>query len=111
MIETLNKLYQVSKQLTNQHGREPSIDELEEHLGMPLDKVRDAIRISRDPVSLDSPIGDDEDSQLKDFIPDQNAFDPAAKTTTTHLEETIRHYLGTLSEREEKVVKNALWCR
>ena len=69
MIETLNKLYQVSKQLTNQHGREPSIDELEEHLGMPLDKVRDAIRISRDPVSLDSPIGDDEDSQLKDFIP------------------------------------------
>ena len=105
MIETLNKLYQVSKQLTNQHGREPSIDELEEHLGMPLDKVRDAIRISRDPVSLDSPIGDDEDSQLKDFIPDQNALDPAAKTTTTHLEETIRHYLGTLSEREEKVVK------
>ena len=105
MIETLNKLYQVSKQLTNQQGREPSIDELEEHLGMPLDKVRDAIRISRDPVSLDSPIGDDEDSQLKDFIPDQNALDPVAKTTTTHLEETIRHYLGTLSEREAKVVK------
>jgi RNA polymerase primary sigma factor len=105
MIETINKLYQVSKVLTQKNGREPSLEELESHLGMPLDKVRDALRIAKEPVSLDSPIGDDEDSQLKDFIPDQNMQDPVASTTYSNLEESIRSTLASLSPREEKVVR------
>lgn len=105
MIETINKLYQISKQLTQQNGREPTMEELERHLGMPLDKVRDALRIAKEPVSLDSPVGDDDESQLKDFIPDQNLLDPVSSTTTANLEETIRQALETLSPREAKVVK------
>ncbi len=105
MIETINKLSQIWRTTTQEHGREPTPDELEEHLKMPLDKVKEALRIARDPVSLDTPIGDDDDSHLRDFIADDKIRKPDEVTTRHNLERTLRDTLGTLTIREEKVIQ------
>ncbi len=105
MIETINKLHHTSRALVQEYGREPSIEELEAHLKQPLDKIRDTLRVARDPVSLDMPIGDDEDTHLRDFIADQNAMDPDEKASRKSLESMLRGVLDTLGERESRVVK------
>jgi len=105
MIETINKLSQIWRTTTQEHGREPTPDELEEHLKMPLDKVKEALRIARDPVSLDTPIGDDDDSHLRDFIADDKIRKPDEVTTRHNLEHILRSTLGTLTDREERVIQ------
>jgi RNA polymerase primary sigma factor len=105
MIETINKLSQIWRTTTQEHGREPTPDELEEHLKMPLDKVKEALRIARDPVSLDTPIGDDDDSHLRDFIADDKIRKPDEVTTRHNLEHILRSTLGSLTDREERVIQ------
>ena len=105
MIETINKLSRTSRSLIQEFGREPTPDELAEHIGMPLHKVRKVLKIAKDPFSLDTPIGDDEDSQLKDFIADEKASNPSDATTKANLGDLTRTALGTLTPREEKVLR------
>jgi RNA polymerase primary sigma factor len=105
MIETINKLSRISRAKVQELGREPTADELSEDLGMPLYKVRKVLKIAKEPISLDTPIGDDEDSQLKDFIADEHATDPVEATVSSNMGEKTRDALKTLTKREENVLR------
>ena len=105
MIETINKLSRISRAKVQELGREPTADELSEDLGMPLYKVRKVLKIAKEPISLDTPIGDDEDSQLKDFIADEHASDPGEATVSSNMGEKTRDALKTLTKREENVLR------
>ena len=105
MVETITKVKKVSSQLLHKNGHEPSVDEIAEELNMPVDRVREIIRISQDPVSLETPIGEEEDSHLGDFIPDELAPAPAEVASLSLLKEQLDDVLGTLTEREEKVLR------
>ena len=105
MIETINKLVRTSRQMLHEIGREPTPEELAERLGMPLDKVRKVLKIAKEPISLETPIGDEEDSHLGDFIEDQQIVSPAEAFITLDLQEQTKSVLQTLTPREEKVIK------
>lgn len=105
MIETINKLSRISRAKVQELGREPTADELSEDLGMPLYKVRKVLKIAKEPISLDTPIGDDEDSQLKDFIADEHISDPGEATVSSNMGERTREALKTLTKREENVLR------
>ena len=105
MIETINKLPRTSRNLVQVFGREPTADELSHHIGMPLHKVRKVLKIAKEPISLDTPIGDDEDSLLKDFIADENVDDPSQATVSSNMGEKTREALKSLTAREEKVLR------
>ena len=105
MVETITKVKKVSSQLLHKNGHEPSVDEIADELNMPVDRVREIIRISQDPVSLETPIGEEEDSHLGDFIPDELAPAPAEVASLSLLKEQLDDVLGTLTEREEKVLR------
>ncbi len=93
MIETINKLSRTSRNLVQEFGREPTADELSHHIGMPLQKVRTVLKIAKEPISLDTPVGDDEDSLLKDFIADENVDDPSQATVSSNMGEKTREAL------------------
>ena len=105
MVETINKLIRVSRQLLQELGREPTPEEISEEMGMPVDRVREILKISQEPVSLETPIGEEEDSHLGDFIPDEDASEPAEAASFTLLKEQLVDVLSTLTPREEKVLK------
>ena len=105
MVETINKLIRVSRQLLQELGREPTPEEISEELGMPVDRVREILKISQEPVSLETPIGEEEDSHLGDFIQDDNVPVPAEAASFTLLREQLVEVLGTLTEREQKVLR------
>ena len=105
MVETINKLVRVSRQLVQELGREPTPEELSKELNMPLDKVREISKISQEPVSLETPIGEEEDSHLGDFIPDDDAPAPSEAASFVLLKEQLVEVLKTLTPREEKVLK------
>ena len=105
MVETINKLIRVSRQLLQEYGREPQPEEIAEVLGIPEDKVREIIKIAQEPVSLETPIGEEEDSHLGDFIPDDDAPAPADAAAFTLLKEQLMNVLSTLTPREEMVLK------
>lgn len=105
MVETINKVKKVSSQLLHTNGHEPSADEISEELDMPVDKVREIMRVAQEPVSLETPIGEEEDSHLGDFIPDDDAPAPAEAAAFTLLKEQLMDVLDTLTPREEKVLK------
>lgn len=104
MVETINKLIRVSRQLLQELGREPTPEEIAEHMNMPVDRVREILKISQEPVSLETPIGEEEDSHLGDFIQDDNVPVPADAAAFTLLKEQLGEVLGTLTEREQKVL-------
>ena len=104
MVETINKLIRVSRQLLQELGREPTPEEIAEELKMPVERVREILKISQEPVSLETPIGEEEDSHLGDFIKDDNVPVPADAATFTLLKEQLEEVLGTLTEREQKVL-------
>lgn len=104
MVETINKLIRVSRQLLQELGREPSPEEIAEEMDMPVERVREILKISQEPVSLETPIGEEEDSHLGDFIQDDNVPVPADAATFTLLKEQLEEVLGTLTEREQKVL-------
>ena len=104
MVETLNKLIRVSRQLLQKLGREPSPEEIAAEMNMPVDRVREILKISQEPVSLETPIGEEEDSHLGDFIKDDNVPVPADAAAFTLLKEQLEEVLGTLTEREQKVL-------
>ena len=103
MVETINKLIRVSRQLLQELGREPTPEEIAEEMKMPVERVREILKISQEPVSLETPIGEEEDSHLGDFIKDDNVPVPADAATFTLLKEQLEEVLGTLTEREQKV--------
>ncbi len=105
MVETINKVKKVSSQLLHKNGHEPTAEEIAAELDMPVDKVREIMRISQEPVSLETPIGEEEDSHLGDFIPDEDAPAPAEAASHTLLREQLGEVLSTLTEREEKVLR------
>ncbi len=105
MVETITKVKKASSTLLHQNGRDPTAEEIAEELDMPVDKVREIMRIAQDPVSLETPIGEEEDSHLGDFIPDDNAPEPTEAASQVLLKEQIDQVLGTLTEREEKVLR------
>ncbi len=105
MVETINKVKKVSSQLLHQNGHEPTADEISEALEMPVDKVREIMRVAQEPVSLETPIGEEEDSHLGDFIPDDDAPVPAEAASHTLLKEQLSNVLSTLTPREEKVLR------
>jgi RNA polymerase primary sigma factor len=105
MVETINKLIRVSRQLLQELGREPTAEEIAKELGMPADKVREIMKIAQEPVSLETPIGEEEDSHLGDFIPDDDAPAPAEAAAFTLLKEQLMDVLDTLTPREEKVLR------
>ena len=105
MVETINKLVRVSRQLLQELGRDPTLEELANEMQMPVEKVREIIKISQEPVSLETPIGEEEDSHLGDFIPDDDIPAPADAAAFTLLKEQLMEVLDTLTEREEKVLK------
>jgi len=105
MVETINKVKKISSQLLHENGHEPSTEEVAEKLGMPVDKVREIMRIAQEPVSLETPIGEEEDSHLGDFIPDDEAPAPADAASHTLLREQLGDVLKTLTPREEKVLR------
>ncbi|MDD6157181.1 MAG: RNA polymerase sigma factor RpoD [Lachnospiraceae bacterium] len=104
MVETINKLIRVSRQLLQELGREPSPEEIAEEMSMPVERVREILKISQEPVSLETPIGEEEDSHLGDFIRDENVPVPADAAAFTLLKEQLEEVLGTLTEREQKVL-------
>ena len=104
MVETINKLIRVSRQLLQELGREPTPEEIAAELDMPVDRVREILKISQEPVSLETPIGEEEDSHLGDFIQDDNVPVPADAAAFTLLKEQLEEVLGTLTEREQKVL-------
>ena len=104
MVETINKLIRVSRQLLQELGREPSPEEIAAEMNMPVDRVREILKISQEPVSLETPIGEEEDSHLGDFIQDDNVPVPADAAAFTLLKEQLEEVLGTLTEREQKVL-------
>ncbi len=105
MVETINKLIRVSRQLLQEEGREPSPDEIAAEMGISVEKVREILKIAQEPVSLETPIGEEEDSHLGDFIPDDDAPAPAEAAAFSMLKEQLVDVLGTLTEREQKVLK------
>ncbi len=105
MVETINKVKKVSSQLLHKNGHEPSADEIAVELDMPVDKVREIMRVAQEPVSLETPIGEEEDSHLGDFIPDDEAPAPADAASHTLLKEQLGDVLATLTPREEKVLR------
>ena len=105
MVETINKLIRVSRQLLQELGREPTPEEIAEEMNMPVDRVREILKISQEPVSLETPIGEEEDSHLGDFIKDDNVPVPADAAAFTLLKEQLEEVLGTLTEREQKVLR------
>lgn len=104
MVETINKLIRVSRQLLQELGREPSPEEIAKEMSMPVERVREILKISQEPVSLETPIGEEEDSHLGDFIKDDNVPVPADAAAFTLLKEQLEEVLGTLTEREQKVL-------
>lgn len=105
MVETINKLIRVSRQLLQELGREPTPEEIAEEMDMPVERVREILKISQEPVSLETPIGEEEDSHLGDFIQDDNVPVPAEAAAFTLLKEQLVEVLGTLTEREQKVLR------
>jgi RNA polymerase primary sigma factor len=105
MVETINKVKKVSSQLLHKNGHEPTAEEISIEIDMPVDKVREIMRISQEPVSLETPIGEEEDSHLGDFIPDDDAPAPAEAASHTLLREQLGEVLSTLTDREEKVLR------
>ena len=105
MVETINKVIRVSRQLLQELGHDPSAEEIAAEMSMPVDKVRDILKIAQEPVSLETPIGEEEDSHLGDFIPDEDASEPAEAASFTLLKEQLMEVLGTLTPREEKVLR------
>ncbi len=105
MIETINKLVRTSRQILHEIGREPTPEELAERLSMPLEKVRKVMKIAKEPISLETPIGDEEDSHLGDFIEDKNAVIPVDAAIQANLKETVTRVLASLTPREERVLR------
>ncbi|MCD7735092.1 MAG: RNA polymerase sigma factor RpoD, partial [Clostridiales bacterium] len=105
MVETINKVIRVSRQLLQELGHDPSPEEIAEEMNMPVDKVREILKIAQEPVSLETPIGEEEDSHLGDFIQDEDACEPAEAASYTLLKEQLTEVLSTLTPREEKVLK------
>src|SRR3546814_548265 len=105
MIETINKLNRISRQMLQQFGREATPEELAKEMDMPEDKIRKFMKIAKEPISMETPIGDDEDSHLGDFIEDTNVESPIDSTTNTNLMETVRDVLAGLTPREAKVLR------
>ena len=105
MVETINKVIRVSRQLLQELGHDPSPEEISEEMNMPVDKVREILKIAQEPVSLETPIGEEEDSHLGDFIPDEGASEPSEAASFTLLKEQLVDVLSTLTPREEKVLK------
>jgi RNA polymerase primary sigma factor len=105
MVETINKYTRVSRQLVHELGRDPSPEEIAKEMNMSVDKVREIMKINQDPVSLETPIGEEEDSHLGDFIPDEEALAPADAAAFTLLKEQLMAVLDTLTPREKKVLK------
>ncbi|MBD5546592.1 MAG: RNA polymerase sigma factor RpoD [Lachnospiraceae bacterium] len=105
MVETINKLIRVSRQLLQELGREPTPEEIAEEMSLPVERVREILKISQEPVSLETPIGEEEDSHLGDFIQDDNVPVPADAAAFTLLKEQLVEVLGTLTEREQKVLR------
>ena len=105
MVETINKVKKVSSQLLHTSGHEPTAEEISDELDMPVDKVREIMRVAQEPVSLETPIGEEEDSHLGDFIPDDDAPAPADAASHTLLRETLGDVLDSLTPREEKVLR------
>ena len=105
MIETINKLNRISRQMLQEMGREPTPEELADKLSMPLEKVRKVMKIAKEPISLETPIGDEEDSHLGDFIEDKNAILPIDAAIQANLRETTTRVLASLTPREERVLR------
>ena len=105
MVETINKLSRIQRQLTQELNREPTDEEIADKLGIPVEKVREVYKISQDPVSLETPIGEEEDSHLGDFLPDERTMGPEEYTTQEMLKEELDGVLLTLTDREEKVLR------
>ena len=105
MVETITKVKKVSSQLLHENGHDPTPEEIAEKLEMPVEKVREIMRIAQDPVSLETPIGEEEDSHLGDFIPDEEVPAPAEAAAFSMLKEQLVEVLDTLTEREQKVLK------
>ncbi len=105
MVETINKVIRVSRQLLQELGHDPSPEEIAAEMGMPVEKVREILKIAQEPVSLETPIGEEEDSHLGDFIPDEDASEPSEAASYTLLKEQLVEVLGTLTKREEKVLR------
>ena len=105
MVETINKVIRVSRQLLQELGHDPSPEEIAAEMGMPVEKVRDILRIAQEPVSLETPIGEEEDSHLGDFIPDEDASEPAEAASFTLLKEQLMDVLDTLTPREKRVLE------
>ncbi len=105
MIEAINKLSRLTRMLVQEYGREPTADEISDHLGMPLHRIRKVLKVAREPVSLETPVDDDNDSPLSSFIADEKADNPDEATFYTHMKEKTREALNSLSIREEKVLR------
>jgi RNA polymerase primary sigma factor len=105
MIETINKIVRTSKLLVQENGKEPSVQELSESLNVPIEKIKNILKIVKEPISLETPIGDEEDTRLEDFIEDKNATSPLDTVIESDLSEKIEAVLSTLSEREQKVLR------
>jgi RNA polymerase primary sigma factor len=105
MIETINKLVRTGRQFLHEHGREATPEDLAERLSMPLEKVRKVMKIAKEPISLETPIGDEEDSHLGDFIEDKNAVIPVDAAIHSNLKETVTRVLASLTPREERVLR------
>ena len=105
MVETINKLARIQRQMTLELNREPSEDELAKKMGLPVEKIREIYKISQDPVSLETPIGEEDDSHLGDFVPDEHNMSPEDYATNELLKDEISEVLQTLTEREEKVIR------
>ena len=105
MVETINKVVRASRQLLQELGHDPSAEEIAEALGMPADKVRDILKIAQEPVSLETPIGEEEDSHLGDFISDEGASEPSEAASQSLLNEALLEVMDTLTEREQRVLK------
>lgn len=105
MVETINRLIRTSRQLLQELGREPTPEEIAEKMEMPVERVREIMKISQDPVSLETPIGEEEDSHLGDFIQDDHVQVPVDAATYTLLHEQLMEVLDTLTEREQKVLR------
>ena len=105
MIETINKLNRISRQIMQETGQEPTPEELGKHMDMPEDKIRKVLKIAKEPISMETPIGEDEDSNLGDFIQDENMESPIDFATNSGLREATKEVLSTLTPREAKVLR------
>ena len=105
MVETLNKINKIKRTFIQEHGREPTYAELAKELNLDEKKIKNIIKISKEPISLETPVGDSEDATIKDFIENENEFSPSDTIANTDLKERVREVLKTLTPREEKVLK------